>query len=208
MSLLLVPRADIRTLESQSVLARFGSPQKLIESFGLRVQRYCLKNEERAVASGVPSLRKMLAAYGEDTMLRLLRIHASDVLIRVGDDGVANPEDVEHIAEGIVDMDYGKSLTFTSTLAFFIALKNGAFHIYGRVTSRKIMECYRTWCEQTRVRQDTIREKLEKEREMQALPAPASRPVTWEEYARRRGIKEPTLWQHVLNTRKSSAPCG
>ncbi len=193
--------------ENKQIISRFGSPDNLIEKFGIANQRLYLKHEERAITSNVPSLRKMLRAYGEDVIMRLLRLHVTEALECIADDGRALPTDVERITMGMVDMPFGQSISFPTILAFFYALKNGDCDIYGRVTTRKVMECFRNWCEKARIRQDRMRDQLEKEREEKRLALPAPKAVTWEEYRALRGIKEKTCVEYILaSIRREGSP--
>ena len=62
-------KTDPRAL---AVRQQYGDLPQLCKTFGVSAQRYCAKNVEKAVRSGVPTFAVIVRTYGEDGVAGLI----------------------------------------------------------------------------------------------------------------------------------------
>lgn len=180
--------ADSRAL---AVRQQYGNVAQLCQRFDITAQRYCAKNIEKAVRTGMPTFGLIVRTYGEDGVAGLINAHITDAIIRMGEERDVDPYDVDFIARAICESERFSLLTMASILRFFHLLKCGEFDIYGKITPRKILEAFRKYAAEQKEKENRIAYQIEQERREREREERRKNAIPWEVYAERNGI-DPT----------------
>lgn len=154
-------KTDPRAL---AVRQQYGDLPQLCKTFGVSAQRYCAKNVEKAVRSGVPTFAVIVRTYGEDGVAGLIGLHITEAILRMGEDQDVDEYDVDFIAHAICESERFRLLSMASILRFFLLLKCGEFDIYGKVTPRKVLEAFRKYAIDQQAKENRIAYEIEKEK--------------------------------------------
>lgn len=177
--------------KSLAVRQQYGNVAQLCQRFDITAQRYCAKNIEKAVRTGMPNFGLIVRTYGEDGVAGLINAHITDAIIRMGEERDIDPYDVDFIARAICESERFRSLTMASILRFFHLLKCGEFDIFGKVTPRKILEAFRKYAIEQQAKEYRIAYQIEQERREREMEEHRKNAVPWEVYAEQNGI-DPT----------------
>lgn len=178
-------KTDPRAL---AVRQQYGDLPQLCKTFGVSAQRYCAKNVEKAVRSGVPTFAVIVRTYGEDGVAGLIGLHITEAILRMGEDQDVDEYDVDFIAHAICESERFRLLSMASILRFFHLLKCGEFDIYGKVTPRKVLEAFRKYAIDQQAKENRIAYEMEKERQEQEREEASRNAVPWEDWAVSQGI--------------------
>lgn len=170
------------------VRQQYGDLPQLCKTFGVSAQRYCAKNVEKAVRSGVPTFAVIVRTYGEDGVAGLIGLHITEAILRMGEDQDVDEYDVDFIAHAICESERFRLLSMASILRFFHLLKCGEFDIYGKVTPRKVLEAFRKYAIDQQAKENRIAYEMEKERQEQEREEARRNAVSWEQFAESHGI--------------------
>ena len=186
-------KTDPRAL---AVRQQYGDLPQLCKTFGISAQRYCAKNVEKAVRSGVPTFAVIVRTYGEDGVAGLIGLHITEAILRMGEDQDVDEYDVDFIAHAICESERFRLLSMASILRFFHLLKCGEFDIYGKVTPRKILEAFRKYAVEQQAKENRIAYEIEQERMHREQEEARKNAVSWEQFCENKGIdlkKYPTM---------------
>lgn len=178
-------KTDPRAL---AVRQQYGDLPQLCKTFGVTAQRYCAKNVEKAVRSGVPTFAVIVRTYGEDGVAGLIGLHITEAILRMGEDQDVDEYDVDFIAHAICESERFRLLSMASILRFFHLLKCGEFDIYGKVTPRKVLEAFRKYAIDQQAKENRIAYEMERERQEQEREEASRNAVPWEDWAISQGI--------------------
>lgn len=185
-------KTDPRAL---AVRQQYGDLPQLCQTFGISAQRYCARNVEKAVREGVPTFALIVRTYGEDGVAGLIGLHITEAILRMGEDQDVDEYDVDFIAHAICESERFRPLSMASILRFFHLLKCGEFDIYGKVTSRKVLEAFRKYAIDQQARENRIAYEMEHERQEREREESRRNAVPWEVWAESQGI-DPSLGFH------------
>lgn len=186
-------KTDPRAL---AVRQQYGDLPQLCKTFGVSAQRYCAKNVEKAVRSGVPTFAVIVRTYGEDGVAGLIGLHITEAILRMGEDQDVDEYDVDFIAHAICESERFRLLSMASILRFFHLLKCGEFDIYGKVTPRKVLEAFRKYAIDQQAKENRIAYEIEQERRQREYEEHRKNAVSWEQFAESHRIdlkKYPTM---------------
>ena len=171
-----------------AVRRQYGDILQFSKTFGVTAQRYCARNVEKAVRSGVPTFAVIVRTYGEDGVAGLIGLHITEAILRMGEDQDVDEYDVDFIAHAICESERFRLLSMASILRFFHLLKCGEFDIYGKVTPRKVLEAFRKYAIDQQAKENRIAYEMEKERQEQEREEARRNAVPWEVWAESQGI--------------------
>lgn len=193
-----------------AVRKQYGDIMQFCNTFGVSAQRYCARNVEKAVRSGVPTFAVIVKTYGEDGVAGLIGLHITEAILRMGEDQDVDEYDVDFIAHAICESERFRLLSMASILRFFHLLKCGEFDIYGKVTPRKILEAFRKYAVEQQAKENRIAYEMEKERQDREREESRRNAVPWEVWAESQGIDtslgfdawKAKLWKDAQEARK------
>lgn len=176
-----------------AIKERYGNSQDFLITFNPDIQEYCSENIERICTEGkVPTLVRLSRAYDNRTAEALLVTHLTDAVLNISEQSIDENE-IKLIARTIRADENLRTLNIAMIMIFFKRLKSGHYKIYGAITPRKIMETMQVFYTEARELQkhyNDIAEKTQRERERAEYEKNA---ITFEEYAKIKGIDKNAL---------------
>lgn len=189
-----------------AIREKYGELPAFTAKFMPKVQKYCAANIVKAVEDDLPTFGRIVSTYGEAGVAKLVGIHITEAIQRMGEDRDVDPADVQFIAEAICESDRFRLLRFPSIFGFFHLLKCGEFDIYGKVTPRKVLEAFRKYAIDQQARENRIayekecreadaeRDRWAREAREQTGPNPLT---DWEAYAASHGLRDKDLISYI-----------
>ncbi len=175
---------------SISIRKRFGGIDSFARRFSPAQQRFCAQNTRVAVENDLSLFGQLVKAYTSDSMAKVIGVHVSEALMRMGEQREVNPEDVRFVSEVICDSRLSHRLRFPAIFGFFYHLKSGELDIFGQLTPRKLLEAFRKYAEKQLAVEERLIIEKEQRNEEKKRDEYRSKAITWEEYAKLRGIPE------------------
>lgn len=185
-----------------AIKADYGELPDFAAKFTPAVQKYCAQNMARAIEKNLPTFARIVGTYGEEGTAAIIGTHITDAILRMGEERDVDPYDVQFIAGAICESERFKLLRFTTVLGFFHLLKCGEFEIYGKVTPRKILDAFRKYAIEAQAKENRIAYEIDNAAYQRELAESRANSITWEQYAKSRGIKDKTLMGYIASQQR------
>lgn len=131
-----------------------------------------------------PSMVMVMATYGTDAVLRQLQARIRIAVLRM-DESALNDEEVESIAQAIVDEESARILGYDLVMGFFTALEHGKYSLYN-FKPRHVMEAWHKYAESAIRTQGKLKRAAENARNDAEWEEHRKQCITFEEYKRRK----------------------
>lgn len=170
---------------------KFGEPEKFLKDYNSDLQVKCAANQKEVyMCRAYPSMQVLGIAYGKNVAAAWVLGQLERVNRSSNSKNKLTDEQVQDIAETFVEDPRIKLLMITEIALFFYLLSTGAYgDLYGRLDTTTILTKLRNEFLTQRANEiahyEYEAEKERKEREMADA-------ITWEEYQRRKQLKQQT----------------
>lgn len=135
----------------RAVVARFGEEHQFYMSI-----------DSAKPSASTPSMVLAMLTYGEDAIVRQLRMRTRFMVLRM-DTELLNDEEIASIAMAIASDKRGRVLGYDLVLGFFDAIEHGEYELYA-FKPRNIIEAWGKYVKSAAAEQERLKQRAESER--------------------------------------------
>lgn len=172
---------------------KYGTGENLVHVWAPAQQRYCALNFNKAFRGDTPpeTVVRVTRTFGDKIAQSLLCNQLAAAIFEANAQTATTPKDIGAVAQAICDSERLRRLTLVSVLKFFHRLRCGEYEqlMYGRdLTALKILTEMNRQFPRLMEEEKAARETAERERREADIARRGKESVSWEAYARSRGI--------------------
>lgn len=169
-----------------AIRGRYGTTPDFIRRWSPVSLAYISSNMKRALASGVPSMVMVMKTYGGEAVGDVFTSFTQAAATRLGDVNL-DRVDFKSIVDGMLRQPAARTVSFPLVLHFFTRLSRGDFQLYG-FKPLHVLNAFKAHCHEMQSYQSRVMAEIDTERERTEHERHARSAITFEEYARRKGI--------------------